>query len=94
MSEELEYDTLFNVLRVKNDNGDWMPAIKDITSHDITPLWVAGVVYIIMDRYLSCVDDAKQQDFKDEMITWLARMLKDDEATKYIEKMKFPKSLD
>lgn len=92
MNEEPEYDLLFNVLRIKNDNGEWMPAIQDITSHDITPLWVAGVSYIIMDRYLSCVDDSKQKDFKEEMLFWLAKMLKDDEATKYIDKMKFPKS--
>ena len=94
MSEEREHELLFKVRRIKNDDGEWMPAIQDVTSHDVTPLWAAGVAYIILDRYLSCVDDSKQKQFNEEMLFWLAKMLKDNEATKYIEKLNLPKFTD
>jgi hypothetical protein len=94
MSEQPEHELLFKVHRVKNKTGDWIPAIQDITSHDITPIWAAGVAYIILDRYLSCVDDSKQKEFQEEMLFWLAKMLKNNEAAIYVEKMKFPNSME
>jgi hypothetical protein len=87
MSEQRESELLFKVHRIKNKDGEWMPAIEDVTTHDITPLWVAGTVYLIIDRYLSCIDDSKQQDFHQETLFWLARMLKDHEGSGYIHRI-------
>jgi len=94
MSKEREHELLFKIHRIKNDDGEWMPAIQDVATHDVTPLWTAGVAYIILDRYLSCIDDSKQKQFNEEMLFWLFKMLKDNEATKYVEKMKFPNSME
>lgn len=39
------------------------------------PVWVAGVLYLIFDRYLSCVPDGVQIEFQSETLDIFNEML-------------------
>jgi hypothetical protein len=94
-NEELRSELLLKIHRVLNtENNTWMPAIQDVATHDIDPLWVAGVAYLIIDRYVSSVEESKQNKFYEETMVWFTRMVKNSSTTEYIEKMNFPKSED
>ena len=77
MSDHVESELIFKIHRLKNELGDWNPAIQDIKSHEIDPSWVAGMMYLIFDRYLSSVSDSKQLEFSKEVFKWLSIMKKD-----------------
>jgi hypothetical protein len=87
MSDITESELIFKIYRLKNKDGNWLPAIEDIKSHDITPEWVAGIAYVIIDRYISSVEESIQHDFQEEMLHWLSLMIEDDEGSKYTDKM-------
>lgn len=93
-SENLDSELIFKIHRIKNPKGDWMPGIQDILSHDITPVWVAGLAYMIIDRYINSVEESRQNKFYEETLYWLETMLKDNQGSGYIEKMDKPKSMD
>jgi len=82
-----ESELIFKIHRLKKPNGDWIPAIEDMKSHDITPVWVAGMAYVIIDRYLSSVVESNQHDFQEEMLHWLSLMLEDNIGSDYTDKM-------
>ena len=94
MSEISESELIFKIHRIKNANGDWMPAIQDIKEHEVTPVWAAGMAYVILDRYLNCIDEHLQIQFQEQMIYWLTVMLKDNQGSAYTDKMNIPKSMD
>ena len=83
MSDSVETELIFKIHRLKNELGEWNPAIEDVLSHDIDPAWVGGLMYLIFDRYLSSVEDAKQHEFSKEVFKWLLVMKKGGEE--YIE---------
>jgi len=85
MSDFTETELIFKIHRLKNEFGEWNPAIEDIQSHDIDPAWVGGMMYLIFDRYLSNVEDSKQHEFSKEVFRWLTIMKKDGEE--YIEQI-------
>jgi len=89
-----EHELIFKIHRVKDDRDEWMPAIEDIKSHDITPVWAAGLAYVILDRYLSCIDESMQHDFQDQVMYWLEKMLKDNNGSEYVDKINIPDSMD
>lgn len=91
MSEPVESELIFKIYRLKNELGEWNPAIQDIQSHEIDPSWVAGMMYLIYDRYLSCVADSRQLEFSKEVFNWLSIMKKD--GGNYVE-TKLPPPLD
>ena len=93
-SDIIESELIFKVHRLKNKDGEWLPAIEDIKSHDITPSWAAGMAYIILDRYVSCVDDVNQTEFYEETLHWLTSMLKENKGSEYIDKIKPPEVMD
>lgn len=65
-TEEKPPETLFEILRVfSKENQEWIPAIRDHINHEVSPVWVASVLYLIYDRYMSCVPDDQQQEFGD-----------------------------
>jgi len=41
----------------------WLPCLKDENSHDIDPVWVSSIMYLILDRYTGCVPDQHQVEF-------------------------------
>jgi hypothetical protein len=83
----VESELIFKIHRLKKKDGEWIPAIEDIKSHDVTPEWVAGMAFLILDRYISSIDESRQHDFQEEMLHWLSLMLEDNEGSKYTEKM-------
>jgi hypothetical protein len=85
MSDFVESELIFKIHRLKNELGQWNPAIEDVTSHDIDPAWVAGLMYLIFDRYLSSVADSKQHKFSKEVFRWLSKMKRDGDD--YIERI-------
>ena len=88
MSDDItESELIFKIHRLKKSSGEWIPAIEDIKSHDITPVWAAGLAFVILDRYISSVDESMQHDFQEEMLHWLSLMLEDDNGSEYTDKM-------
>lgn len=91
MSDDItESELIFKIFRVKNEEGVWSPALGDVKSHDITALWTASLAYLILDRYLSCIDESKQNEFQEEVLYWLNLMVKDNKGSEFTEKIKYP----
>lgn len=91
---EIKSELLLKIHRVLSENGDWMPAIEDVSSHDIDPMWVAGVSYLIIDRYVSSIKESNQNKFYEEVLVWFNKMVKSGNTTQYIEKINIPKSMN
>ena len=89
-----ESELILKIHRLKKDDETWVPAIEDVKSHDISPVWAAGLAYLIIDRYLTCVEDSEQEKFSDEVIHWLTNMLKENKGSEYIDKIDKPDSMD
>ena len=90
----IENELIFKIHRLKKKDGGWIPAIEDIKSHDVTPEWVAGVAFLILDRYISSIDESNQNDFQEEMLYWLTLMLEDNKGSEYTDKMKKLDTMD
>lgn len=93
-NDKLESELILKIHRVLSDRGDWMPAIQDVASHDIDPMWVAGVAYLIIDRYVNSIEESKQNKFYDDVMVWLDRMLKSNNTTQYVDKINITKPMD
>jgi len=91
-----DYNTkklVLKVYQIETDEGVLIPAVSDGGEHDITSGYVAGLMYLIFDRYMSCIPDANQKNFKDSTIKLLAEMVKDDAGAGYVDKI-YPKDID
>lgn len=88
-----EHELIFKIHRVKDDRDEWMPAVEDVASHDITPTWAAGLAYVILDRYLSSIEESMQLEFQKQVLYWLDVMLKDNKGTEYVDKVKLPDTM-
>lgn len=84
-SNNNERDLILKIYKVKNDNGSWCPAIEDIATHDIDPLWIAGVMYCVFSRYIDCVDESSQLEFQETSLNFFKYMVENGE--KYIERI-------
>lgn len=85
MSEQR--DLLFKIYRFKNeDDENWNIAVEDCTSHDVDPIFAAGVAYALFARYLDSVDESIQNEFQQEMIDWFSLMV--DNGMDYVEQKK------
>jgi hypothetical protein len=91
--DEYKPELILNIHRVLDQNGNWMPAIEDVASHDINPMWVAGVSFLLIDRYVSSIQESDQNKFYEEVMFWFDKMIKTD-ATQYVEKINFTKPKD
>lgn len=57
-------ETIISVGRIFSEKDNmWLPCLKDEATHDIDPVWVAAVMYLILDRYTGCVPDESQIEF-------------------------------
>jgi hypothetical protein len=54
------------ILSKKNET--WLPFIKDEKSHNFDALWVASLMYLIYDKYISSIDDENQNNFSEEVL--------------------------
>lgn len=71
-------EELISIVRVfSNKSESWIPALVDKASHDIDPVWVAGVLFMILDRYVSCVSDEQQILFQEQCLAIFDKMVKD-----------------
>lgn len=66
MSNYKDPKTVFEIVEVKKD-GISCPAIRDIETHEFDPLWVAGCMFSVLDRYLEHVDDSQQHKFIEDV---------------------------
>ena len=87
MSNYISKKLILNIYQLETESGDLIPALSDSEEHDITSSFVAGLMYVIYDRYLSCIPDSKQEEFKNSTIRWLAEMVKDDSGSAYVDKI-------
>ena len=92
MSEEINHEsveTLVSIGRVFSEKDNmWLPCLKDEAQHDIDPMWVAAVMYLILDRYTGCVPDSKQVEFYNMTLEMFETMKKN--GAEYIFKVKTP----
>lgn len=58
---------IFNIYRIKNEEGKWCPGIEDVQDHEITPAWVASVMYNMYSRYIDSIPEESQIDFDNEV---------------------------
>jgi hypothetical protein len=90
---EYKPELILKIHRVLDKKNNWMPAIEDVASHDINPMWVAGVSFLLIDRYVSSIQESDQNKFYEEVMFWFDKMIKTD-ATQYVEKVNFTKPKD
>jgi len=91
--DEYKPELILKIHRVLDEKNNWMPAIEDVASHDINPMWVAGVSFLLIDRYVSSIQESDQNKFYEEVMFWFDKMIKTD-ATQYVEKVNFTKLKD
>jgi hypothetical protein len=80
-TNHVDPDSLEEVISIsrihsKKSNG-WIPALRDKKSHEIDSLWVAAVLYMIYDRYISCIPDEHQLAFQKSVLKIFSTMIKD-----------------
>lgn len=93
-NNKLESELILKIHRVLSDRGDWMPAIQDVASHDIDPMWVAGVAYLIIDRYVNSIKESNQIKFYEEVLVWFDKMVKSSTTAQYVDKINITKPMD
>lgn len=74
--ESLEQVLSVNRIFSKKSN-EWIPALKDTKSHEITVPWVASVLFMIYDRYISCIPDEHQLAFQNSVLKIFSTMIKE-----------------
>jgi hypothetical protein len=84
---ENNQEVLFQVIRIFSEKDqEWLPAIKDTSAHDFDPVWVAALMYLMLDRYVSNIDDEAQPDFV-EKVYKIFEVMKEN-GQHYMEKLK------
>jgi hypothetical protein len=84
MSKYSDGELIFEIYRVKNKEGAWCPAVKDIVDHDITPLWIAGTAYAIFANYIDSIPESNQIEYEKQAFAIFKHMIK--EGMKYIDR--------
>lgn len=71
-------EELLTIARVFSKKSEsWIPALIDKATHDIDPVWAAGVLYMIFDRYVSCIQDEDQIEFSKACLQVFEAMVKE-----------------
>lgn len=78
-------EIIFHIYRSLNDKGVWCPAVEDVEKHEITPLWIAGVIYAIFSRYIDSVEESKQTEFQEMALHFFKYLIENGEN--YIERI-------
>lgn len=67
----MDKELLFEIYRVRNNESDeyWNPAILDVNSHDVSPLWISGVLFAIYSRYMESIPDNEQLEYEESIKT-------------------------
>lgn len=86
-------ELLFKIHRIKKEEyDDWSLAIEDGVEHDFDAVHAAGLAYLVIERYLSCIKDSDQHKFYEEVKVWLDRMMEDNAASSYIDRIDKPEN--
>ena len=66
-------------------NSSWMPYVKDLQTHDFDETWVASIMFLILDRYISNVEENKQVGFTKKVEKTLKHLIEEGHSylTKY-----------
>ena len=84
-----EQELIIKIYKVLNkDNNTLMPGIEVFSTHIIDPLWVSGLMYLILDRSISSVKESKQNEFLNNTLFYLDNMIKNDDTGNYLDKIK------
>jgi|688.fasta_scaffold1345661_2 hypothetical protein len=70
----------------------WTPCIKRLKAHEITPLWAASVMYLILDSYTGAIEDKNQSQFVKETLK-IFNIMKNN-GHEYISKVSFSEEQD
>ena len=74
--EDEKYEIIAHVSRIFSEKADaWLPAINIINTHDHHPAWTAALMYLILDRYVSTVDDKNQEEYIENVLKNFKGML-------------------
>jgi hypothetical protein len=69
-------EVLFEIGQVKiGEDGQWSPYVKDLKTHDFGPTWVAGMLFLMLDRYSSQIEEKNQIEFIEKTLGYLDLML-------------------
>jgi hypothetical protein len=63
------------------DTGDLLIEMK---SHSIDTVWVGGVLYSILAKYMDCIPDSAQIEFLKESMDMFNALMKDQKGAVYI----------
>lgn len=89
MSQDINPETVETIVSIgrifSEKENMWMPCLKDEATHDIDPMWVAAVMYLVLDRYTGCVPDDKQIEFYEMTMKFFETMKED--GAQYILKV-------
>jgi hypothetical protein len=62
-----DVEPLITLSRIFSEkDGMYLPCLSDMKTHDIDPMWVASSMYLLLDRYVSCIPENKQNEFYQE----------------------------
>ena len=85
MNDE-KFETLIHVGKVFSEKSQsWLPSVQVIQPHDHDPAWTAALMFLVIDRYLSSVEDKSQESYIKETMNVFSSML--EIGQNYIEKI-------
>ena len=85
MNDE-KFEMLIHIGKVFSEKSkSWLPSVQVIQQHDHDPAWTAALMFLIMDRYLSTVEDKNQEEYATSTLDVFKAML--EIGQNYIEKL-------
>jgi hypothetical protein len=84
--EQDNVEVVLSIGKIYSEKDEiYLPCLKDEASHDIDPMWVSAVMYLILDRYISSIPEDKQVDFYDTTLRLFEKIK--EEGAQYILKV-------
>lgn len=84
----MKYDDQQEVVKIhmmhESKSDTYHPAVEITNTHETTPIWVASVLYLLLDRYLSGIEESDQTDFLNQTLKVFDYLLKDQQGSTYI----------
>jgi hypothetical protein len=81
-----KFETLIHIGKVFSEKSQaWLPSVQVLQPHDHDPAWTAALMYLVIDRYLSAVEDKSQEEYVDATLKMFNAML--EMGQNYIEKL-------
>jgi hypothetical protein len=85
MNDE-KFEVLMHIGKIFSEKSQtWLPSVQVLQPHNHDPAWTAALMYLMMDRYLSTVEDKSQEDYTTSTLYLFNAML--EMGQNYIEKL-------